>query len=147
MRKLAFHLVLVSLAVGGVAAAADALVVTDRERLETFAEDVSGELTPERIDRALAYFDPDRQPVEVITPERRERFDEGEGAELAAQVRQALAPYGAREATLLQRAIEERGADDARVALRLRTPEGVVDATFDLRKHGERWFVRRARLR
>ncbi len=146
MRKLAFHLLIALVAVGGVAAVADALVVTDEERLETFAEDLSGDILPERIDAALGYFDPDRQPVEVVTDGQRLFFAEGEGADLAAEVRAVLAPHGQQEATLLQRAIELRD-DDARVALRLRTSEDVVDATFDLRKHGERWFVRRVRVR
>lgn len=146
MRKLVLNLVIALVTIAGVAAVADALVVTDEERLEAFAEDLSGDITPERIDTALGYFDPDRQPVEVAAADRRRRFTEGEGADLAAEVRSVLATYAQEEATLLQRAIELHG-DEARVAMRLRTPEGIVDATFDLRKHGERWFVRRARVR
>lgn len=145
MPKLAVHGLIVVSLVAGAAAVADALVVTDRERLEAFAESLSGTIDTDLVDGALGYFDVEHEAVLVTTPDGDEEFVEGEGAALASVARDALRAYQGHTIEEVQRAIEIEG-DEARVALRLRTPEGMVNATFDLAKHGERWFVHRVRL-
>lgn len=145
MQKLFVHgLVVVSL-LAGAAAVADALVVTDRERLDAFADALSGTIDTDLIDGAMGYFDVEREPVLVTTPDGDEEFVAGDGAALASTARDALRAYHGRSIEEVQRSVELHD-DEARVAVRLRTPEGMVNATFDLAKHGERWFVHRIRL-
>ncbi|MEM9074160.1 MAG: hypothetical protein AAGE52_37050 [Myxococcota bacterium] len=146
MRKLIVYGAVAIVAIGGVAAVADALVVTDEERLESFADSFAGEVSTRRIDHALGYFDPDREAVSVSSYDDQWEFASGEGADLATEVRAILRDFQGEDVDMLQRSITHDD-QDARVALRLRNSEGVFDATFDLRKHGERWLVRRARVR
>lgn len=145
MGKLAVHGCVVLGLVAGAAAVADALVVTDHERLEAFADSLSGTIDTELMDGALGYFDVDYEPVLVTTPDGDEEFGEGEGAQLASVARDALAAYRGHSIEEVQRNIELED-ESARVAVRLRTPEGMVNATFDLAKHEGRWFVHRVRL-
>lgn len=145
MRKLVLNGLIVVSLVAGVAAVADALVVTDRERLDAFADALSGTIDTDLIDGALAYFDVEHETVLVTTPDGDEEFVDGEGAQLASIARDALRAYRGHSIEEVQRSVELNG-EEARVAVRLRTPEGMVNATFDLAKHGERWFVHRVRL-
>ena len=130
----------------GAAAVADALVVTDQERLDAFAEALSGVVEVDQIDEGLAYVDLEHEPLLLTTPDGEWEFGRGDGADLGSRVRDALAPYMGSSVDEVQRSVEIDG-EEARVAVRLRTPEGLLNATFDLAKSGERWFVHRARLR
>ncbi len=130
-----------------VVALADVLVLTDREQLDTFADTVTGAVDIARIDQALSYVDTDREQVTLsIAGEPDVHYVDGDGAELATELRDALELHMGREIEGLSRSLEVDG-DEGRVALRVRTPDSVVDATFDLVKHGERWLVHRIRLR
>ncbi|HJK93376.1 MAG TPA: hypothetical protein RMH85_01660 [Polyangiaceae bacterium LLY-WYZ-15_(1-7)] len=146
MRKLAFYAVVGVLAVLGISVVADALVLTDEERLETFAEALAGDAEVDRIGRALRYVDTAREDVELTLGAERLRFGDGDDAEVATELRDALEELSGADTELVQKSVEIDG-DEARVAVRLRSREGLVDAVFDLAKHGERWVVFAARIR
>ncbi len=131
--------------VGAVAAVADALVVTDQERLEAFVEAVSGEVSGDRIDDALAYVQTGRAPLTFRAGPEEHYFDDRD-ADFARRARRALRPLLGTDAELVQQNIEIEG-DHADVHLRVRTAGGVVNGSIELEKAGGRWLVTRAMLR
>jgi hypothetical protein len=145
LRRIAIYAFIFVTVVGGIATAADALVLTDEERLEAFTETLDGDVTDQRIDQALDFADPDREPVELIVGRFRALYDEGQGAELAERAHSELAPLAGSGTTLLQRSIHIDG-DEALVAVRVRTRGGVIDASFNLTRHGDGWLIRRVRI-
>ena len=76
MSKLMIYGMALTVLLGGVGAVADALVVTEREELEQFAESVTGEVSGHRIDAALRYASPASEAVEVLSRRVTESFDE-----------------------------------------------------------------------
>ena len=131
--------------VGSVAVVADALVVTDQERLESFVDAVTGEVATRRIDAALGYVDPARVPVEVMVGSDASFYDEGHEVDLAERTRDTLAPFAGDDVRLLQKAIEIEG-DRALVALRISTREGTADVQFRMVRRGDGWLVSRVRV-
>jgi hypothetical protein len=129
---------------------ADTLIQTDEERLEVFIEDVTGPIDRARIDRALRWVDPGRQPVEVDLRGRHTVYGgPGHGAEaadVAEAAQERLAPWTGVRLRVLSRAIEVDG-EEARVRLRVLSQRGPADVEYALRRHGERWWVRRIRIR
>lgn len=144
-RKLLIYTTVIGLLVGGIAAIADALVTTESERLDAFVDAVTGEVESRRIDDALDYADPSREPVELVIGDRVETFEEGQEVDLAERARDTLAPFTGEEVRLLQRHVEI-DQDQAEVALRLHTPDGIVNVQFRLRRHGDGWLVHRVRV-
>lgn len=132
--------------IGGVVAVADALVITDEERLETFVEALTGEVSPERIDDALSYVNTDRVTLTLRSPNGTEVFEEGDGAALANLARRELASLEGSDATLIQDTIDIDG-DRATVTIRARTRMGLVDANLQLEKVADRWLLTRAYIR
>lgn len=125
----------------------DELIVTEEERLEEFANAVTGPVDAQRIDAAVAnWTDPSVQPVEVTAFGRSEVYDGSNAAELGPRARGALVSYGGERLRKLQQGIELVGEDRARVALRIVSGRGMVNAEFELRKHGDRWLVSEARI-
>ncbi len=143
MSKIALYGVAFVGLIGGIAAVADALVVTEREQLESFADAVTGQVSSKRIDAALRYADPSMEPIDVMSLDGRWSFDAENAARLAAKVRTTLAPLEGTTVRVVQKSVQiENG--NGRVALRLSTSEGLVNVTFSLRRHENRWLVRRA---
>lgn len=122
------------------------LVVTDRDRVERFAEAVSGEVTPERIDAAMRYVDPDRQPVEVTAYESTESYGPGQREALHRRVRERLRAASGQRFRVLRRSITV-GPQSASVSMQLYSSEGMPTAEYVLRKHGDDWLVETARVR
>jgi hypothetical protein len=119
----------------------DELIVTEEERLEAFANDVTGPVEPARIDAALAtWTDPATQPVELRGFGRSEVYGAEHAAELASRAREALRTYGGERLRKMRQGIEVRD-DEASVSLRIVSGRGMVDVDFGLRKHGDRWLV------
>lgn len=131
--------------VGGVVASR-ALVVTDRDRVERFADAVSGEVTAARIDAALRYVDPDRQPVEVTAYESTQSYGAGEREALHRAVRERLQPVTGTRFRVLRRSITV-GPASASVTMQLFSAEAAPTAEYVLRKHGADWLVETARVR
>ncbi len=143
LQRLLLPLGLTALAVAGVAIVADALVVTDEERLDAFVDDVTGDGA--RVTRALGYADPSRVPVEVVHGDALDVYGDGQEVDLADEAHDALSALNEREATLVQKTIEIRG-DNALVALRLQTGDGPVSAQFRLVRRGDGWLLSRVRV-
>lgn len=126
----------------GISAVADAIVVTDEERMEEFVDSVTGRVSNKRIDSALLYAEPTQQSVEVIYNGRLDRFDGRNADRLRSEAREVLAPLEGSNLRLIQESIQVDGTR-ARVAVRVRTSEGLANAVFDLRRHDDRWLLRR----
>lgn len=142
------HLLLAAAAIlclGCIAAVADALVVTDEERLMAFVEAVSGEVSGERIDDALSFAQTDRLPLTLRSPDSERTYDDRDD-ELARRVRQSLEPLLGSDAELIQHDIQIDG-DIADVHLRVRTEHGSVSAALELEKVDGRWLVSEAAVR
>lgn len=123
-----------------------ALVVTDRDRVEGFADAVSGELTPAHLDAALRYVDPDRQPVEVTAYEETESYGAGQREALRRRVRERLAGLMGTRWRVLRRSIT-MGAGGASVSMQVFSSEAGATTDYVLRKHGDDWLVETARVR
>lgn len=123
-----------------------ALVVTDRDRVDRFVDAVSGEVTPARIDAALRYVDPDRQPVEITAYEATEAYGPGERDALRQRVRERLLAVAGTRFRVLRKSVT-MGARSASVSMQLYSSEGAPSAEYVLRKHGDDWLVETARLR
>lgn len=128
-----------------VAAVADALVVTDEERLEAFVDALSGEVSADRIDDALSFAQTD-QLAFTLRAGSAERTYDNRDAELAQRVRRAVAPFLGTEAELIQHNIQVDD-NEADVHLRVRTAQGVVSAAIQLEKVDGRWLMTTATMR
>ena len=147
MNKITLRVGVVLATLLGIVAVADALVVTDEEKLEAFAYSISGDVEVDRIDDALRYVSTLHEGLQVDALGERDFYDEGEDAEIGARAREALTPYLGHELELVQHSVTLEG-DEGHVAVRVRTPDRrLIDARFTLYKHGERWIVAEATLR
>ncbi len=142
MRRTGIHLLVILSLVVGAAAVTDAVVVTDRERMEEFVEAVTGRVSEARIDNALSYVDPSKITMELVHNGRRHRYDEENAEDLRPDARRALATLAGSKLHLIQENISLDG-ERARIALRLRTNEGLANTVFDLRREDDRWLLRR----
>lgn len=142
MRRTGIHLLVILSLVIGAAVVTDAIVVTDRERLEQFVESVTGRVSDTRIDSALSYADPSKIPMELVHNGRRHRYDNENAGSLKPDARKALATLEGSRLHLIQENILLDGAS-ARIALRVRTNQGLANTVFDLRREDDRWLLRR----
>lgn len=126
--------------------AADALVVTERERVEDFVAAVTGRVTVERVDAALRYVDPARQSVELTVFDETETYAQDDAAALRARARSALQRYEGQTFRVLRRDIDVRPAV-ATVALQVLSEQGLRAVDFTLHRHGDAWLVGRVRVR
>ncbi len=123
----------------------DALVVTDQERVASFAEDVTGTMGPEAVTRGLAWVDLDRQVLEVSGYGDARAYVPGQDAELESRARTVLRRFDGQKLRVLRQSVEITG-DDARIALQLLADDGMANVDFGLRKHGEDWLLARVHV-
>jgi hypothetical protein len=142
MRRTGIYLLVVLSVVVGVAVVTDAIVVTDRERMDEFIESVTGRVSGSRIDNALSYADPSKVTMELVHEGRRRRYSDRNAAALKPDARRALASLEGTKLSLIQESISLEG-ERARIALRLRTDAGLANTVFDLRRENDVWFLRR----
>ncbi len=136
-----YLLVILSIVVGA-AAVTDAVVVTDRERMDEFVESVTGRVSDSRIDNALRYADPSKVTMELVHDGHKRRYDGRNAEALKPDARKALASLEGSSLRLIQESIAVNG-ERARIALRVRTDMGLANAIFDLRRENDEWFLRR----
>jgi hypothetical protein len=141
--RFAFWGLVATLAVGGVALVADALVESDEERLSDVADSLVGPSAERRIDALLAWVDTARVPVTVRADGVTERFGEDD-PDPADAIRDALAPLRADSLELVQQSVSVEG-EHARLALRVRSDGAIVDAQVELARDGQAWLVREVR--
>lgn len=128
-----------TVAVGGVALAADALVETDEEQVSEVADALVGPREDRRLDAVLARVDSTRAPVTVRAGGRADRFGEYD-EDPGDAIREALAPLASGPIDVVQRSISVEG-DRARIALRVRHDGALVDAQLALVRDGQSWLV------
>ena len=136
-----YLLVILSIVVGA-AVVTDAVVVTDRERMDEFIESVTGRVSESRIDNALRYADPSKVTMELVHDGHRRKYNDRNAGALKLDARKALASLEGSKLRLIQESISLDG-ERARIALRLRTDAGLANAVFDLRRKNDQWFLRR----
>ena len=136
-----YLLVILSIVVGA-AVVTDAVVVTDRERMDDFVEAVTGRVSESRIDNALSYADPSKVTMELVHDGRRRRYSDRNASALKTDARKALASLEGSKLHLIQESISLQG-ERARIALRLRTDAGLANTVFDFRREDDVWFLRR----
>lgn len=142
MRKAGIHLLVVLSLVIGAAVVTDAIVVTDRERMDEFIESVTGRVSDSRIDGALSYADPSKLPIELVHEGRRRKYSDRNARDLKPDARKALASLEGSKLHLIQESVSLDG-ERARIALRLRTNTGLANTVFDLRRENDEWLLRR----
>jgi hypothetical protein len=142
MRRTGIYLLGILSIVVGAAVVTDAIVVTDRERMDEFIDSVTGRVSDSRIDNALRYADPSKVTMELVHEGRRRRYSDRNAADLKPDARKALASIEGSKLDLIQESISLDGKR-ARIALRLRTDVGLANTVFDLRRENDEWFLRR----
>jgi hypothetical protein len=142
MRRVSIHLLVVVCFVVGAAAVVDAVVVTDRERMDAFIDSVTGGVSEARVDGALRYADPSKVPIDLVHNGQSRRYTDRNASRLKSDARKALATLEGSNLDLIQESISLDG-ERARIALRLRTQAGLSNAVFDLRRADDRWLLRR----
>jgi len=142
MRRTGIYLLVVLSLVVGAAVVTDAIVVTDRERMDQFIESVTGQVSGSRIDNALSYADPSKVTMELVHDGQRARYSNRNAAKLKSDARKALASLEGSRLDLIQESVSLDG-ERARIALRLRTDAGLANTVFDLRRENDVWFLRR----
>ncbi|MEZ4288721.1 MAG: hypothetical protein R3A47_11415 [Polyangiales bacterium] len=144
MLRPAVYLLAFSMLLAGIATAADAMVTTPKEELESFASAVTGKVSTRRIGDALSYADATQHPVRVITDSAR-LFDATNAGELSDYAYQALAPFSDSNLRVIQKSVNSTDSE-ATVAFRLATAHGTIDALFKLERANDRWWVRSVKL-
>lgn len=142
MRRTAIYLLVILSIVIGAAVVTDAIVVTDRERMEEFIDSVTGKVSQSRIDGALRYANPSKVPIELVHEGRRHKYSDRNAAKLKPAARKALASIEGSRLQLIQESVSLNG-QDARIALRVRTSSGLANTVFDLRRQNDEWLLRR----
>jgi len=133
-----------ALSLSGVAVAADVLVVTEREQLDGFVDQVTRDRLEERLDGALSYVDPTSVACRLQQGGAAQDFGPGESSQLADAVRSALGVFDSPEQHLLQHAVKI-DEDRATVTTRMGDPSYEQTVVYDLVRSDERWLVRRVR--
>ena len=133
-------------ALTAVAAVADALVLTDEERLDDVVDALTSTESGRRLDSALRYFACDREEVTVRTPDVRDTFGDGDEVNLSSTLRRELRFLETDDVETLQSSVTVDG-DAATVSMRLVDDGTPRDLTLQLNRHRDRWLVRHFRLR
>ena len=142
MRRTGIYLLFSLSLVVGAALVIDAVLVTDRERMEAFIDSVTGQVSDKRIDSALSYADPSKVPIELVHEGRRRKYSDRNASDLRSDARRALAPLQGSKLYLIQESVSLEG-ERARIALRMRTDTGLANTVFDLRRQDDEWLLRR----
>jgi len=132
------------LSVSGVAVAADVLVVTEREQLDGFVDQVTRDRVDERLDGALGYVDVREVPLRLQHGQDAQEFGADQSSELNDAVRSALGVFDSSEQRLLQHAVKIDG-DRASVTARMGDASYEQTVVYDLVHTHDRWLIKRVR--
>lgn len=146
LRRILLPFLVVFLLVSAVAAVADALVVTEQERLVQLANAVTEEDAGRRVDQLLRHVAPEREPLEITVAGHRREFAEGQEVDAAEVLRAALHFVEQGDLRSVQQTINLTG-DSSVVALRLESGGEMHDVTAFLARHDDRWLARRIVVR
>jgi hypothetical protein len=129
------------LSLSGVAVAADALVVTQREELDGFLDAVSREDADLRVDGALSYTDTDLVPLRLSAEGKVQRFEADARGPLNENLRQVMGVFDSKRQRLLQHSVRIDG-DRASVTARVGDASYEQTVIYELVRKGERWLIR-----
>jgi hypothetical protein len=140
--RFAVYAVIATLAIGLVAFAADALVVSDTEALEPLADDLASQ---NGADAILRWVDLSREPVTIERGRDADLFEEQEEAALADALADVLSAFASSDAEIVQQSVSVEG-DRASVATRVRAEGALHDARLELTRNGQGWLLSRVRM-
>lgn len=144
MKRLWTILLISVLSLSGVAVAADALVVTQREELDGFLDVVTRDDADGRIDGALGYIDSGKQPLRLAADGKVQRFESAERGDLAESLRQAMSVFDSKRQQLLQHS-ERVDGNHASVTTRMGDSGYEQTVIYELVRMDERWLIRSVR--
>ena len=144
MKRLWTILLISALSLSGVAVAADALVVTQREELDGFLEVVTRDDADGRIDGTLSYVSSSLVPVRLSADGKVQRFEGDEGAQLAESLRLVMGVFDSKRQELLQHSVRIDG-DHASVTTRMGDTSYEQTVIYELSRRDERWLIRTIR--
>jgi hypothetical protein len=144
VKRLWTILLVSALSLSGVAVAADALVVTQREELDGFVDAVSREDADNRVDGALSYVDSDLVPLRLASEGKVQRFEADDRAQLSENLRQVMSVFDGKQQELLQHSVRVDG-DHARVTTRIGDASYEQTVIYELVRKNERWLIRSVR--
>ena len=124
---------------------ADVLIVTDEEIIEDFADIVTDDVDREHIERALAFTDPQRQPILVEVRGQSIRYDR-EVTNFPDLARARLRPFEGTSQHPMRKVFEVRD-NAATVQTETFSRRGRVAVDWELRKRGDQWLVSRVSVR
>ncbi len=142
VRRIWTSLLVVVLSVSGVAVAADVLVNTEREQLDSFVDAVTDSQLSDRLDGALGFVDPTAVPLRLVQSGETQEFSDK--ATLADAFRGALGVFDGSKQELLQQSVTVDG-DRATVTTRMGDAAYEQTVIYDLVRKSDRWLIRRVR--
>jgi hypothetical protein len=145
-RRFVVYALFATLAIGGIAFAADALVVSDVEQVEHIADVMTEGSDVDRADALSSWVDLTREEVIVSRGSETERYGERNDFALSETLTDGLSSLGEGEVDVIQRSVEVDG-DRATIALRTRGAGELCDTTIELHRNGQGWLVSRVRIR
>jgi hypothetical protein len=114
---------------------------SDADRIDDFVKAVSGEVSAERIDQALAsYVDLNLQPLDVSVFGDPRGYLSEQRAKLGHDAHARLGFLFGKRLNVLRKRVEIR-PPSAHVELQLLGREGMGNVRYTLAKHAERWLI------
>jgi len=144
VKRLWTILLISALSLSGVAVAADALVVTQREELDGFLDVVTRDDADGRIDGALSYVNAGLVPLRFSSDGKLQRFAGDEGTHAAESLRQLMGVFDSKRQELLQHSVRVDG-DHASVTTRMGDTSYEQTMIYELVRMDERWLIRSVR--
>jgi hypothetical protein len=144
VKRLWTILLISALSLSGVAVAADALVVTQREELDGFLDVVTRDDADGRIDGALSYMNSGLVPMRLSAESKVQRFETDDRGQLAESLRQVMGVFDSKRQELLQHSVRIDG-DHASVTTRMGDTSYEQTIIYELVRMDERWLIRSVR--
>jgi hypothetical protein len=118
----------------------------DEDRIDTFVEAVTGEVTSERVDHVLnTYLDLERRPLSTTVLGEMHLYRPEDESRLKQAVRSRLQRIFGTSLKTLRRHTELKG-DKARVELQVLGDGMMGNVSYDLFKDDKRWLIAEVRV-
>jgi hypothetical protein len=144
VKRLWTILLVSALSLSGVAVAADALVITQREQLDGFLDVVTRSDADGRIDGVLSHVSSALVPLRLASDGKVQRFEGEQQSELTESLRQVMAVFDGKRQELLQHSVRIDG-DHASVTTRVGDTSYEQTLIYELVRKDERWLIRSIR--
>ena len=115
---------------------------SDEDKLEAFAQAVTGDLNVQRLDHVMqTYVDPAQQPLVVTVFNDPREYGSDTAATIGATARERLARIMGSTARVMRKRIRIDGKQ-ATVTLQLFGERLMGHTRYELEKHGDSWLVK-----